>query len=55
MMLVVTPEGGVARAGSISSAAATSAPTTATAATMRVRWTFIAAPFLRTEGRTTRP
>jgi hypothetical protein len=44
-MLVVTPEGGVACAGSMSRAAATSAPTAAMAARMRLGWIFTAAPF----------
>src|SRR5215216_4426450 len=52
---VVTLSGGVARAGTTINAALTSAPMAAMAARVRVRWTFIAAPLDRADGRPTRP
>jgi hypothetical protein len=49
--VVVTPEGGVASAGTTINAAPMSAPTAAMAVRVRLRWTFIAAPFVGADGR----
>src|SRR5215212_9449095 len=49
--VVVTPEGGVASAGTTINAAAMSAPTAAMAVRVRLRWTFIASPFVGADGR----
>src|SRR5215211_169844 len=51
MGMVVTPEGGVACAGRMISAAPMSAPAAAMAVRVRLRWTFIAAPFVGADGR----